>query len=752
MNDESTLFSGSPTAAGTARAAASPLPFFPGFEVVAEVAPGVGGMGVVYKARELALDRVVALKTLRADRDAPPLRELFVREARAAAQLDHPNILRIHRFCPEHAPPFFVMQYVDGRPLDRACAGRDFPFVAAQLEKVARALAYAHDCGIVHRDVKPANVLVDADGEPHVADFGLALRAGDPTDPAVATAGTPVCMAPELYSGGAAFSPAVDVYALGVTAYRLLTGAWPYDAADPVVLRDAVLRGDPPLPQEISPRVPEPLQRICLKAMERDPDDRYASAADMAEDLRRFREGRDVAARPTRYGRELHGKLRNHLTELQLWREQGLLDVQEYDRLSRPARLLVESPYPWHQLSRRFPWATVLLRLGGWLVLLASVLWVGFYWHHLSAGQRVTAIALPTLATSAVGWTLWWRGSRVNAQIFLAMGVLLLPLLACVVLTEGQWLVHWQGDARELFGAFRHDAGDDDPDGAGRAGAVARRLFEPSNLELTTSVAAFVAYCLVLLRVTRAATIGVWLFAGVYLLHTGFLLLAGALEWVRDEHVSRLLLWYLPVPAACWVASRLLARRAPGVAAIAFGFVPLPLVLCLTPLAWFGAAEWLGAERRLDAAAVNLWWMADGAAYLALALVLYHGRRGYVRFWGPPLMILAGLHLSGPANNLFTRGPELFPLGRAAVTPYELAAVAIALTTSVLGTRLRMHALALPGLFALAVFVFRATARHFPDALPWPFTLACLGGAAMIVATMLLVRQPPPPREARQTS
>lgn len=726
-------------AAQPAPAPAAP-PQFPGLDVIEEISAGTGGMGVVYKAREVSLDRIVAVKTLKTSLKTPEGLAYFEREARAAARLEHPNILRVFRFNPEHEPPFFVMQYLDGsRSLDQACRGRDPMRVAEQMEKVARALAYAHARGVIHRDIKPDNILVGPDDEPYIADFGVAGRvdaAAAQGKPATLV-GTPPFIAPETFTASPQAGAAVDVYAMGVTLYAILAGRLPFGGRTVDEVRQAVLERDPPLPQELDPAVAEPLQRICLKAMERDVSARYESAEAMADDLRRFREGREVYARPTRYRAELRGRLRNHLAEIHLWNEQTLIDLRDMDRLSRPYNAMLEAISPWQQLSRRFPWESVALRTGGWLVVISSVLWPAFYWERLARTQRVWAVGLPTLMINLVGWLLRWRGSRINGLIYLSTGALLLPLLTSVVLTEYRLWPHQQSPARELLAG--QDIDEHDP-----AAAHSAHGYAPTNLQLAITAGVLALYCAILLPATGANILGLWLGTALYLLFSALLLMGGLKEWVLNEHVARALILYTALSMLFWPAA--LALEWPAFsrrwAPVLFLFFPVPFALCVNALARYGSVEWFHAEPKWDDQIINLWWMFDGLVFLVMGLWTSRSRLSYVRFWGAFLMMLVPLHLLGPTQVLFDKpGHDLFRVGGAMLTTYELAAALLSAALILLGTRLRQHSMVLPALLGLAIFFIRATQRHFQDYLSWPLAIALAGGLGMAVALVsLLVR------------
>jgi serine/threonine-protein kinase len=284
------------------------LPRVPGYEL--EAVLGHGGMGAVYKARHLRLNRVVALKMALAGVYASPDdRKRFQREAEAVAGLRHPNVVQIYDVGDSDGLPYFTMEFVDGGSLAAKLAATPQPArqAAEMMTALAGAMEAAHRGGIVHRDLKPGNVLLTSDGAPKVSDFGLARRLDEAglTRTGVPV-GTPSYMAPEQARGNKdAVGPAADIYALGAILYELLTGRPPFRAETAAETVQQVIYQEPASPSRLNAKVPRDLETICLKCLRKEPERRYASATVLADDLRRFLEGRPIQARPVGWAARL---------------------------------------------------------------------------------------------------------------------------------------------------------------------------------------------------------------------------------------------------------------------------------------------------------------------------------------------------------------------------------------------------------------------------------------------------------------
>jgi serine/threonine protein kinase len=264
---------------------------------------GRGATGIVYRARQVKLSRQVAIKMLHGDAATDPKWMMRLRaEAAAVARLDHPSIVPVYDVAEAEHHPYMVMALVEGKSLSRLLAdGPMTPRRSAMLAwQISDAIAHAHQNGVVHRDIKPANILIDNDDAIHLTDFGVARvhESGHPTlSDGINCIGTPQYMPPEqARSDREAIGPASDVYSIGAVLYTMLTSRPPFQAAHPAEVIAQVISVDPLPPRRLVRSIPSDLQSIVLKSLEKLPAHRYASAAELRDDLQRFLDGKPVRA------------------------------------------------------------------------------------------------------------------------------------------------------------------------------------------------------------------------------------------------------------------------------------------------------------------------------------------------------------------------------------------------------------------------------------------------------------------------
>jgi serine/threonine-protein kinase len=281
---------------------------------------GAGGMGAVYKAQDLRLKRIVAIKFLRTnpgEPDEPRQRKRFEREARAQARIEHPHICKIYEVGEVEGQPYIAMHFIDGAPLPAYADAMSREEKVRVIKEVAEALHAAHVEGVIHRDLKPANVMIErrADGTfwPYLMDFGLAREMDGASMTTVGgVEGTPGFMAPEQVRGETQkLDRRTDVYGLGAALYALLGGRAPFIGSSADILMNVML-DDPPMLRTLEPSVPLDLETIVHKCLEKDPARRFQTAAALAEDLSRFLQGSRIVARPPSIGQRLDKFVRRH--------------------------------------------------------------------------------------------------------------------------------------------------------------------------------------------------------------------------------------------------------------------------------------------------------------------------------------------------------------------------------------------------------------------------------------------------------
>src|SRR5215469_3065020 len=698
-----------------------------GNKVVGEI--GAGGMGRVVLGVDERLDRKVAIKVLSSRYwSDPQLRERFMQEARALAALQHPNIVGIYTLGDSDQPPHFVMEYVQGVSLTEAAHAMTINQKVELMRKVALAVEVLHEHGIVHRDLKPGNILVGADHEPKVLDFGLALRLGERdarlTRPGEVM-GTADYFSPEQARADTALDARSDVFSLGAILYEVLTGRPPFRGATFEEQVRCLVDQDPVVPRRIDPHIPGELQNICLKALEKAPENRYGSAREMASDFERFLAGEPVLAAPTTYSRLVAGKVEQHLAELRGWTSDSILTDLEYDSFRKLYESLVEREDAWIMAVRRLSFSQVSLYLGGWILVLGAALVVLFEYHGFGGALPVVVTAAATASTGYFGIRCWRQGQRRIGIAYLLAFCLLLPILLTVIMSQTHILMGPSRGNEKLeflprFESFRRTTN----------GQVwwALLLSIPAYLWLRTFTRSFV-FSLVIA------------FMGA-LLCLVTLLRMGLLEWL-DNDPGRVYLWLLPAAALFFALGGWIERLRHPVDSQYFYFMGVAFTFAgLSGVALFHEpyANWLKSIAPVTRGQEEYLFIINAGIYLVLQHVCDRFPSTQTRWVAKifrfviPGHVLTSLLLLGmSAESLWHDSP-----GDGALLNetrfFEILLPIAACGFVFASIKKQMKNFLAMGLLFLAIGVIRLQQELFRDRAAWPIVLLVTGFSLMMLA------------------
>ncbi len=689
------------------------LPVFEGFQTVERL--GGGGMGEVYKLKDLKLDRIVAGKIVRPDRRMAGVAG-FLQEAKAMALFSDRRIVRIFEFR-DGDPALIVMEHVEGFELGRIGPSLEFAQRARVLAEICDAVHHAHGLGIQHRDLKPSNIMVDAALVPRILDFGLS--AGDPRKGHLK--GTVRYIAPEQLDPSQPIDARTDVYALGVILYELLAGRPPYEGGSDQEIVDAIRAGHPRLPIEIDPRIPEALQAIALKAMERDPALRYQTARDMALDLHRFIAGRPVLARPSVYASTLESRAVAHLQHITEWLQLRLIHPHEAERLRRVYATLDARDEDWIVESRALSYTQISLYLGAFLLVCGSLFYfVANRWYHAVEGiaRPLAVLGLPFIGLNLAARHLYRRDHKVVAVAFYLAAVAMLPLLLMILFDETGFLVAPRGAPNQLF-----------PDGS----------VSNHQLQVTTLVACL--WCAVLALSTRTMALSTVFAMLAFVFGVSVSADFGLRSWIDDQrwdllalHLSPLVAMYIVLGAAADRLGRaLLSRPLYRVAA-------LLMMVLLELLALNGRMfHYLGVSLQAwQPAKVSDPLLLDTVAAMTLNAFVFYGIAAVSRTRGTELM-------AGAAGVLFAVSPfaGLQPLaylvrqGEYSLR-YDWIYLGLALAVTLLSERRQRKSFYYAGLLNTGGALFLiAEHRHWFDRPSWGVVLIVAGLLALAAGFVL---------------
>lgn len=692
-----------------------------GHKIIREL--GHGGMGRVYLAHDERLDRQVAIKVLSERYQSNErVRKRFLEEARTLAKLRHPGIVTIFDLGPDSETPHFVMEYIEGLPLTAAARQLDMRAKATLFRRVLLAVEFLHGHRFLHRDLKPGNILVDAQGDTRLLDFGLALPLeeldGRMTLPGEIP-GTPYYLSPEQARGEQQLDARSDVFALGILLYELIAGVLPFRQPSlPEQLR-SIAQDEPELPARRNPAVPAPLQDICMQALEKDPRARYTSVEEMRRDIERFLAGEPVLAAPASYGRRMENTLRRHISDIDAWRREHLLLPAEHDRLQAAYQGLAEREDAWILEARRLSLSQVALYFGSWMLVAGAMVAVLLRQRGFEGWPSVLLVSLACVPSATLGLRYWKQRQLRVAIGFLLTFCILLPAALLLAMVELGLFAGRGPKAWELFDRY----------------STSSLLRRPANAQLWWALLfSFPTYAW-LRRYTRSSVFSFVAAAALSAWSLVTLMRFGLLDWLAEDP-GRAFLWLTPVAAGFFALALLLEKRSQPLDSRYF--YPLGVAFTLIGLSGVasfhdGYAAWWKATFPVTRGQPEYLFLTNASLYYLLQLVCDWAGSDQLRRVGKAFRFVLPGHVMG---SIFFLGLEASkqPAHAAEARFFQILLPAVAALFVFGSISKQMKNFFATGLIFFGLGVARLAWNLLREEAWWPLALVLAGLAVMLAA------------------
>ncbi|MEC9476833.1 MAG: serine/threonine-protein kinase [Planctomycetota bacterium] len=683
----------------------SSVPEFPGYAIEGEL--GRGGLGVVYRGRDLTLNRPVAIKVLTSTEASHDQRQKVIEEARRAAALGDRCIVTIFGVIEHQGSAAIVMELVDGHELQNVSSVLEPKQVAKIVSEAARAISVAHHAGILHRDLKPQNVVVTPGHEVRILDFGLSIEMNS-ENIEEGFSGTVAYAAPERLQGQMA-TPASDIFSLGVLFHEALTGRHPFAKLGKPPTMSSILAGEPSIPRALRPAIPEDLERICLSCLAFKPEHR-PNADEVHQALVNFLAGQPIQMRSSVVTDHLLNRVEEHVGTIEKWKDLGLVDQRERDQLRWRYRRVLEGDDLWPTETRKLRVGELGIYICIWTSLVSSFFTALLYRQDVGVSFSWLLPMGTSVALGVAGLlSQQFARKRVTPLFFGGAIISLVPTLIAL-LTAMVWAPA-PDDQAELFG---------------EAGIANRTLFFSSLVSLIAAV----------LRLNRTGvSFYSWVAATLYgSTHFSLLLVAGYLTWEAGAQA----LGILSITIAWMVGTGFEKMQKPRFARPFHWLGGLTLLIGLYKLSQVPLLSWIGIDAMEPQAATGWSLAISGLMLLLITYFLENSirleRRRIANYleWVCPVFILGGLYQAALSSNPIA-GWQTSSSIWVAIGPF-IAAVAMFITLTARSWRPRFMISAMAGI-ALSV---RLVQHHNLIPIEVMLLLVSLGG--LLLAAVFYIR------------